>query len=376
MARADRAISDALTASERRVLDIILRQGPIARADIATVSGLTGASVTRIVQSLAERGVVTDAVLHEGQRGQPTRPLQLRPDAASAVGVYFSHQHLEIGVVDLAGAIHAAERHDIELADPETIAAISSAFVARQTDAGVISPGRFVGIGFALPGDFVGGPWRLNAHAYFPKLRHRDLHAEFAAQISCPVFVENDAASAALGERVLGVGQGLDSFLFVHIGHGVGGGVVLNGQLHRGASGNAGMFGVMFPNDKPRPSGQDLFAHLQRAGLSTNDFPDLDNLEVHSCPSLKAWIRRAGEQLRIQIGTAARLFDPQAIVIGGRLPLTIAQALVAEIDTPGFCDEGQGFAKPRVLASALGPRAGLIGAAYVPISRTYLAPVD
>ena len=367
--------SSNLSPSERRVLELIWRNGPIPRADIALATGLTGASVTRIAQSLTERALVSETVLHEGQRGQPTRPLSVEADAGFAVGVYFSHRHLEIGLVDMGGTIRSLARHEIAEADPETIAKITNDFVASRVAGGELPVDRLIGAGFALPGDFVGGPWRLNAHAYFPKLRHRDLRAEFAARLDCPVFVENDAASAALGERARGVGQNIDSFLFVHIGHGVGGGVVLGGKLYRGATGNAGMVGIQFPNDKPRPSGQDLFAHLANAGLNIGDFNDLEDLKIYDCPPLSGWVRRAGKQLREQLGITARLFDPQAIVLGGRLPLPLVHALLAEIDAPAFCDEGQGFAKPRLLASALGPRAGVIGAACLPISRTYFDEV-
>ncbi len=369
-----RAVGDDLSENERRILDVIWRQGPIPRSDIAEQTGLTGASVTRLVRTLTDRRLVSDTVAREGLRGQPTRPLHVSAEGAHAIGVYFSHRHLEIGLVNLAGTIVHADARPIDVAEPETIAAVTRDFVTAARAATGIARDRVVGVGFALPGDFTGNAGQVNAHAYFPRLAHRDLRAEFADALPYRVFVENDAASAALGERVLGVGQQIDSFVFVHIGHGVGGGIVLNGSLYRGMSGNAGMIGIQFPNDRPRPSGQDLFAHLTAAGVAVTDFPDLERLSLHECPPLRAWIRRAGGQLREQLGITARLLDPEAVIVGGRLPLPLLQALVAEIDTPAFCNEGVGLPRPRVIASALGPRAGVVGAASVPIVRTLFEP--
>lgn len=362
---------NALSLSERQILDLVWRRGPISRGELSEHTGLTGATVTRAAQRLFDLDFISETVLREGQRGQPTRAIHVVPQAAMGVGVYFSHHELEIGLVDMAGMIRVSERHRISDATPAEIARVAEGFVTRQIAQGQCDPERLAGIGFALPGDFRGDPPVLNAHAFFPQLQQLDLEEEFASALPYPVFVENDAASAALGERSLGVGQTLDSFLFVHVGHGVGGGLVLAGRLWRGAHGNAGMIGVQFPNDQPRPSGQDLFAHLAAAGVAVDDFGDLEVLTPAACPPLALWLRRAGRQLREQLSITARLFDPQAVVIGGRLPAHVLHSLTAEIDQPGFCDEGKGFAKPRLVTSLLGPRSGVVGAACLPILHTY-----
>ncbi|HZF46556.1 MAG TPA: ROK family protein, partial [Sphingomonadaceae bacterium] len=253
----------------------------------------------------------------------------------------------------------------------------------RDFTASVAAPGfdraSLCGVGIALPGDFIRGADLINPHAYFPDLRSPGSVRRLAEGIDLPVFVENDAASAALGERLMGAGQGIEDFLFVHLGHGIGGALVQGGSLYRGFHGNAGMIGIRFPNDRPRPSGQDLFAHLAQSGIEVSDFPELEKLTATTCPPLKAWIRRAGAQLRQELALTARVFDPAAIIIGGRLPLAMLNALVSEIDTAEFCDEGVGLPRPRVLASQLGIRAGMIGSASLPIVRLLMgrgAPHD
>ena len=365
-----------LSSSERRVLNAIWRRGPIARGDLAVATGLTPASVTRVVQGLFEREMVRETVERIGARGQPIRPVSVRIDGAHAIGVYFSHRSVEIGLVDMGGSQLETRTLSAEAGTPEAVAQVTRAFIADIVARKLIRPDTLAGVGIALPGDFILGAEQLNAHEFFPALGRPGAVRTMAHGVDVPVFVENDAASAALGERLLGAGQGLDDFLFVHVGHGIGGALFLGGRLYRGVNGNAGMIGIQFPNDRPRPSGQDLFANLQREGVAVEDFPQLEALSISGCPPLRAWIKRAGAQLRLQLALTARILDPGTILIGGRLPLAMLNALVAEIDTPEFCNEGAGLPRPRVMASPLGIKAGMIGAASLPIFRTLMDETD
>jgi predicted NBD/HSP70 family sugar kinase len=362
-----------LNPSERKVLDVIWRLGPIARVDIGPLTELSTMSVTRITRDLADQGLLVEAVQRNGARGQPARPLTVRPDAAFSAGVYFSNRTIQVGLIDLSGRLIAQETLACDAQTPKDVAL--AAMTALESPLAAIDGvrERIVGVGFALPGDFIADRKRINAHALFPRFRGDDIAAELQAGCAFPVFVENDAASAALGERLLGVGQTIQSFFFAHIGHGVGGGLVLDGALYRGSRGNAGIIGVQFPNDQPRPSGQDLFDTLNAAGLAVTDFPDLDALRPQDCPPLKSWIARASAQLRQGLWITARILDPDAVIIGGRLPFHLLQEIVARVDDDSFCNEGVLLPRPKVFASSLGPTAGVVGAAAVPLHARYFA---
>ncbi len=362
-----------LNPSERKVLDIIWRHGPIARVDIGPMTDLSTMSVTRITRALADRGLLSEAVERTGGRGKPARPLMVRPEAALSAGVYFSKRTMQVGLIDLAGQLLAYESVPCEADTPAEVARAAAEVLSGLQAARGPSESQIAGIGFALPGDFITDRKRLNAHAHFPGFRGDDLKAELQANSPYEVHVENDAASAALGERLLGIGQAIDNFFFAHIGHGIGGGLVLNGRLFRGVHGNAGIIGVQFPNDAPRPSGQNLLETLQAAGVAVADFPDLETLRPQTCPALKAWINRASAQLRQGLWTTARILDPEAIIIGGRLPHHLLQEVVARVDDPSFCNEGVMLPRPKVFASSLGPTAGVVGAAAVPFYSRYFS---
>jgi len=207
----------------------------------------------------------------------------------------------------------------------------------------------------------------LKAHSFFPAFDDGGADNAFKATFEAPYYIENDGTAAALGEYVFG-GRSLqpDPMFFIHIGHGVGGGAVIDGRPYRGANGNACLPGVLYPYDLPRPSGQDLFATLNDAGFVIHDFPDLERLPDRAKAALESWIERAGKQLSETVRVATAMFDPALIVLGGRLPELLTDKLMSAISSQSILGPSRGLQAAPVEASRLGPRAGAIGAACIP----------
>jgi predicted NBD/HSP70 family sugar kinase len=362
-----------LTPAQRKVLETVWRMGPIARHEIAGVTGLTGASITRLTRDLGDLGLIVESVARDGARGQPARPVSLAPAGAFALGVNFSHSFVDIGLINMRGETVAHERATLPEPDPLAIASIACDALERLRMRARVPLKRIVGVGFSVPGDFR-ADGRFHAHAYFPLLAEKDLRALFAAALPVPVIVENDAASAALGERIHGAGIAIDTFMLIHIGHGVGGGLVLDGKLFRGAHDNAGMIGVNFPLDQPRPSGQDLFAVLAAAGIAAGDFDALETIDL-AHPAVQNWVARAGGQLADALWPIIRVIDPQAVILGGRLPPRLQAALFDAMPLGNRLGSdlagGTLLPGPRVLNSAMGMHAGVIGAAAICFSEAF-----
>jgi predicted NBD/HSP70 family sugar kinase len=361
----------SLNSNERRVLDVIWRRGPIARAEIAEHLDITTGPITRITQRLFDAGLLTESVHYNGLRGNPMRPLQVSPTGAYAIGISFSHRHLEAGLVDLAGNLIGSILRPISEATPELI---RSEAINCVDVLGVEYPDsreKVLGVGFAVPGDFTPGRRRINAHPYFPKLRDVDLIDTFSAGMPLPVFIENDCNAFALGERVMGRGRAYTNFFCVFVGHGIGGGVVVDGGLYRGDHGNAGGLHSFFPLSAPRPSGHDLFDTIAREGHHLRDFCDFETEGALDLPGVRPWLARAGAQLRDALTITSRLFDPGAIIIGGRLPPDFLNVLRDTIADQAFCADSP-LEKPQVLASELGPKAGIVGAASVVLHAHFL----
>ena len=290
----------------------------------------------------------------------------------TAVLVFSAAQVLSqpLWVIDLQGRLVCSARQPLDEARPETIADVARRSVVQLGAESGIDTARVAGIGFAVPGDFTNYPYVL-AHAFFPYLRNVDLKAVFSADMPYPTFIENDCNSAALGERIMGFGQTYSTFISVFVCHGIGGGIIIDGNLYRGKNGNAGGLHAFYPLSQPRPSGHDLFDTMAREGVQIRDFFDFEVPEALDLPGVRPWIFRAGTQLRDSLTVVSRLFDPEAIIIGGRLPPPFLAEIAAVIDTKGFCSEAE-TPRPKVHASELGPNAGVIGAAAVVLYARFL----
>ncbi|WP_432562884.1 ROK family transcriptional regulator [Kineococcus sp. SYSU DK003] len=232
------------------VLDGIRRHPGTSRTELAGASGLTLQTVSNIVRRLLDRGLVQEGepLLRNGSRpagrtaGKPRTALSVRPGAVQAVGLQFEREHLDAVLLDLSGEVLTVDR--VPLPGPPGDAGRA---VDRAADVvRALLDGRgseaVCGVGVAVPGplDFA-GPVRSSA-INLPGWRGVAIADLLTEGTGLPVLVENDATAAAVGDlwRSRRTGR---SFLYVHVGAGIGGGVVVRDEVLRGESGNAGEIG-------------------------------------------------------------------------------------------------------------------------------------
>lgn len=355
------------------MLSILWRAGEASRVEISVANGLTKPAITQIVAKLEQAGLVKEGSPRRGLRGQPARPLSLVEDAYYSVGVNYSHSYLDVGVIDLKGRILGSRRVGIHDLTVNGLGKTSSALADELLSELSIAPERVLGIGFTAPGDF-DAQGRLIAHSYFPGLKGAKLAQELTQIYPLDVFVENDGKACAIGENVIGAGRTARSFMLVHIGHGIGGGIVVDGSLMRGAFGNAGPLGGFYSSDLPRPSGQDLFECLAKSGTLDCDFNALELAQIEAGSVLENWLNRASDQLERIIPLVAAVIDTEVVVLGGRLPPHLLDYMVARIDIYSSASADYPIPRPKIIASTLGSRAGVIGAAFLPI-QAHLLPM-
>jgi N-acetylglucosamine repressor len=257
--KGDRALMKQI--NQNLVLQLIQGRGPISRKEIALVSGLSPAAISGITGELIERGLVQEVgeADGDGRAGRRAVLLRLNPHAGYVVGVKLSTRAISCVVTDLdASVLHATETplpsagaatQEHELFAPNimiqaTIAAVEQLLAGVQIDTG-----RLLGIGIGINGivDAELGISRMAPHFGW---RNVPISAPIAAHFGKPVYLENDARTLTIAEQWFGVGRGVDHFVAVAVGHGIGAGVVANGQLYRGAFSGAGEFGhiVLQPN--------------------------------------------------------------------------------------------------------------------------------
>lgn len=231
------------------VLELLRTAGVagISRLELAERTGLTPQAVSKIIARLRADGLVTEAGRRASTGGKPRTVLRLVPEAGHAVGLHLDRDELIAVLCDLTGAVVTERRAELSLgagadAVMERAAREVGALLAGAADLGYGSlPLPVLGVGVALPGPLDHLHGVLHRVTGFPEWDGFPLRAALARRLGMPVVVDKDTNAAALGLAAVAGAQG--SFAYIHLGTGLGAGLVIGGNVHRGARTRAGEFG-------------------------------------------------------------------------------------------------------------------------------------
>lgn len=360
-------LANPLTYNERLLVELIFRGAAVTRPDISERTGLTGATVTRLVTGMLSKGLITEEAERSGAMGQPVRKMSLVPRKAYSIGINFMRRRFEVALVDLCGDVISVANRETEEITPDSIASIAYSSVTKLLADKGVQLSQIIGAGVSVPGNFAPDGISLRAHDYFAALDGINLKPALEEALGIYCSIEIDGACAALGEFLHGEGRFHRNFFVIHIGHGLGGGTIIDGDLYRGPHGNSSKAGALFPYDQPRPSGQDLIEFLQARGISVTDIADIELILDDHADALDAWMDRAASQLAEASRMVTAFLDPEIICIGGRLPRTMNDELVRRINLIDLPGPSRGLPNAKVVSSSLGPGTGALGAASVPV---------
>ncbi|MEV8315325.1 ROK family transcriptional regulator [Streptomyces sp. NPDC059900] len=226
------------------VLDLLRTAGEagISRLELAERTGLTPQAVSKITARLRAEGLAAEAGRRASTGGKPRTLLRLVPDAGHAVGLHLDRDELTAVLADLTGRVVAERRAPLEFAAGAralvdvAVGAVRELIRPRVPSSG----GGLLGVGVALPGPLDHADGVLHRVTGFPAWDGFPLREAFAERLGLPVVVDKDTNAAALGLALGGVAE---SFAYLHLGTGLGAGLVLGGGLYRGARTGAGEFG-------------------------------------------------------------------------------------------------------------------------------------
>src|ERR1700734_3339686 len=229
----------------RLLLSHIRQHGPCSRADLARVSGLSKPTVSLALDNVERAGLVRIAGQRTGVPGRSARLYEIRPDAGLVLGLDLGHEYVRGALADLSGEIRTrASLRARATSVRGRVAELVELADLLCADAAVTRP--------AVTQTVIGSPGvydpRRNAMKLTGGLRGWDRPVALAGlreAFGPSLVMENDVDAAALAERALGHGREIDNFAFVHIGTGIGMGLILGGQLLRGAHGVAGEIAFM-----------------------------------------------------------------------------------------------------------------------------------
>ena len=368
--------------NERLVLSILRRQGPLAKSDLARMTGLSVQTVSVIMRSLEQDGLLLRGEPIRGRIGQPSVPMSLDAEGAFFIGLKIGRRSADLMLVDFLGRVRATRRRVYRYPTPGTVVAfVTEALPAVLESLPAALRDRVGGIGIAMPFQlwnwvrYIGAP-----QSEMDAWRDRDIAAEISAIAGMPVHIQNDATAACGAELVFGTGEKPKDFLYFYFGTFIGGGLVLNGQLFPGRTGNAGGVG---PMPVPGPDGtlQRLFdvASMSRlAEMMEAAGESADHLwEQHaewrvSDHLLDHWIQHAAEGLAYATLSAAALVELEAVMIDGWMPTHVRAELTLRTDAALGRLDLSGVERPQVREGTVGAEARALGAAAIPLAQRYL----
>ena len=353
--------------NERAVLEAIRGGAPISRAEIARRTGISKPTVSLALRALHSQGLVRETA------PDPSRPhygalfFEPVPEAALVLAVDLGTRFIRAALGDLGGNVHT--RRDVPFTgyDLESTIATVAALCEELVDEGV--RGRLDGAVVGVPGvvDPIDGSVSLASNAL--GIEGARLAGKLMDALGLPVQLENDINLAALGEQWRGVARGVDDFLFLSIGTGMGAGLVLRGELHRGRNGAAGELDYAFvgvgPDADPCAAAVAVFAQgiaATHTGV-TSLLPPFEPRPIFAAaragdPLAREIVAEEARRIALHVLPVAAVADVDLVVLGGGIGANgdlllepIRTHLAGALPYP-----------PRVEVSALGEAAVLTGA--------------
>jgi predicted NBD/HSP70 family sugar kinase len=231
--------------NQQVVLEAIRGTSGVSRAEIARETGLTAQTISNIVRRLLAKGLVVETgKKRSANGGKPKVNLEINPDAGYALGAQIDRDEIALVLLNLGGKPLRRIRHAMPAGQtPEQAVRLVGRLAEELVrDAGGVGR-KMLGLGVASPGPLDPEAGVLYGPPGFEGWGEVPIKEMLKEHTGYPVFVDNDAMAAAVGERWVGKARGTDNFAFVYNGWGLGTGLFLEGHVYRGATGTAGEFG-------------------------------------------------------------------------------------------------------------------------------------
>ncbi|MCG0239128.1 MAG: ROK family transcriptional regulator [Firmicutes bacterium] len=373
------------------VLAAIRRHGPISRAELGHLTGLSQPAITGIVRELIREGLVREIGVGQSSGGRPPILLVFNPTAQYVLAATLEGDSLRAGVADLSGQVVAEESLRVDTTRPsravQSLIRLLDDLIAR------IGGGRsrLAAIGIGVPGIAHAGAGTVSHAPSLGWWKEVPLRERLERYFKVPVVLENDVNLMTLGEYAQGAGAGVENLVLVHVGLGIGAGILIGGRLYRGARDAAGEVGYL-PfgpwSAARRPGDYGLFEqHYSARGLALRmqaaaggDLPGVDPdraiaLLCHyarmAIPWARALLDDAVRHWAYAVAALACILNPERVLLAGQ----IEQAGEEGLQRIRAHLAGLVPVPPEVRFASLGARAGLVGAVAIALAAVQDPPL-
>ncbi|SCF33229.1 Sugar kinase of the NBD/HSP70 family, may contain an N-terminal HTH domain [Micromonospora viridifaciens] len=329
--------------NDRAALELLLERGPLTRARLGELTGLSKVTASQLVERLEERGLVARVGEQAGGRGPNAQLYAVRPSSAYVVGVDVGAERVVAACADITGAIVGrVEQSTRDTDDP--VGVVHNAVVQAASSAGAeLSSVRRIVLG--TPGLVDPGTGDITFAFNLPRW-HRGLLAALREDLHTPVVFENDVNLAAVAEAQSGAAQGVSDFVLVWVGAGVGLAIVLGGRLHHGSSGAAGEIGYLpvpgapIPRDvskRAKPAFQQLAgADAVRAvavehGYAVDSAAEAVRAAIAAGTAGGPMLDELARRLALGVASTCVVLDPPLVVLAGEVGQAGGAALAERV---------------------------------------------
>ncbi|CAM3185169.1 ROK family transcriptional regulator [Paenibacillus lupini] len=362
------------------VLEAVLKNAPLSRAQISELTGLNKATVSNLVQDLIDSHLIIEIGPGESSGGRKPVMLLFNGQAGYAVGIDLGVNYIRGVLSDLEGNVIAElqkslKKHQLEFTLKELVQCIEE-LIGKAP----VSPYGIVGIGVGAPG-IVDDQGSI---LFAPNLewKHIELQKLLEERFQLPVTIDNEANAGAQGEQKYGIGRGIAHQIYVSVGIGIGTGIILNKELYKGATGFSGELGHLSIeyNGKPCRCGNEgcweLYASEnalleQAAPLGFDNLEDLLEAAETGNEEIRALFYKIGEYMGVGISNIVNVFNPDVVIIGNRMSRAktwleeAVQSSVARRTLPYHRE------RLKILFAELQDQSAVRGAAYYAISKFF-----
>ena len=357
--------------NERTVLDAIRAGAPISRAEISRRAGISKPTVSLALQNLLDAGLVRETAPDPGRPTYGATFFEVVPEVGLVLGLDLGARFLRGAICDLRGEVRSRQDVELDGADAEGAIDAIAALRVSLAEASGLSVDRIDGAVVGVPGVVDADTGRLALATNVSGLEGRDWTGELSARMELTVSVDNDINLAAVGERWRGMARGVEDFVFLSIGTGLGAGLVLRGELHRGRHGAAGEIDLVAAGrdddiDPCATAVSALAAKLAGENGATTLRPPYDVRAIFAAARsgdavARAVVEEEARRIALHIAPIAAVTDIALVVLGGGIGVN-ADLLLDPIRT--LLTRWLPY-PPRVEVSSLGDAAVLTGALAV-----------
>jgi len=359
--------------NDRAALELLLTKGPLTRAQLGEMTGLSKVTASQLVERLEERGLVRRVGEQAGGRGPNAQLYAVNPGSAHVIGVDVGPDRVVAACADITGAIIGrVEQSTQDTNDP--VGVVHSAVVQAAAQAGTdLQSVRRIVLG--TPGLVDPKTGEISFAVDLPRW-HRGLLDELRKDLSTPVVFGNDVNLAAVAEAHVGAAVGVDDFVLIWIGRGVGLASVIRGHLHQGSTGAAGEIGYLpvpgaeVPrNASKRGVVKGAFQSLAAAdavkeigrehGFGGTDAADIVHAAVAAGPAGEPVLNELAERLALGVAAVCVVLDPPLVVLAGEVGQAGGAALAERVEQEVAAIT---LVSPRVVVSEVAVEPVLTGA--------------